>query len=440
MRKKPKFSLSVPQLLTLIYLVIIIIGTSLLLLPVARTQSLSLLDALFTATSAITVTGLVVVDTGHAFTMFGQLVILTMIQLGGLGIMSFAVFIYILLGRKIGLKERMLIQQSINQSQFGGIIFIASRLLIYSLLCEFLGAFFLAFRWIPELGWGQGSYAAIFHSISAFNNAGFSIWSDSLSKYVADPVVNIVITLLFIIGGLGFTVLLDLWNKKTLRQLTLQTKLMLIGTFTINIIAVFLFFILEYSNPGTIGKLSLGGKLWASYFQGVVPRTAGFNTIDIGSLHHSTLFFMFILMFVGAGSGSTGGGIKLTTFLAIVLSVITFLRGKSDVVIFKRTIPQSQIIKSLAVAVLAFSLIFAAVFILDMTEKAPLIEILFETISAFGTVGLSMGLTAHLTVIGRIVIMIVMFIGKLGPLTLAFSFVKKNDAPIRYPDENILTG
>ncbi|GGH81062.1 trk system potassium uptake protein TrkH [Pullulanibacillus pueri] len=440
MKRLLRINWNAPQLLTCIYCFIIAVGSCLLMLPFATTKGISFLDTLFTATSAITVTGLIVVDTGHAFTLFGQMIILILIQLGGLGIMSFAVFIYILLGRKIGLKERILIQQSINQSHFGGIIFVARRLLVYSLMCEFVGALFLACRWIPELGWAKGIYAAIFHSISAFNNAGFSTWSDSLSQYVADPIINFVISALFIIGGLGFTVLLDIWNKKTFRSLTLQTKLMIYGTLLLNFIAVFAVFILEYSNPHTLGHLSLPGKLWASYFQGVVPRTAGFNTIDIGNLHSSTLFLMCILMFIGAGSGSTGGGIKLTTFIAMVLCVVTFLRGKSDVVIFNRTIPQSQIIRSLSVAFLASSLIFTAVFVLIITEKAPLIEILFEAISAFGTVGMSMGLTASLTCIGKIVIMIVMFIGKLGPLTLAFSFIKKNEALIRHPEEDILTG
>lgn len=435
-------NLSPPQIITLVYLVIILLGAILLRLPVATApgHSIHFLDALFTSTSAMTVTGLVVVDTGTAFTYFGQVVILLLIQTGGLGIMTFAIFIFMLLGRKIGLKQRILMQQSINQTELGGIIYLARRLLMYSLIIEFVGALFLALRWGPSMGWGIGIYNAVFHSVSAFNNAGFSTWSDSLSKYVGDPTVNLVITLLYIIGGLGFTVLIDLWTKKHFRDLSLQTKLMVVGTIAINIIAVIAVFSLEYNNPGTLGKLDLPQKLWASYFQGTVPRTAGFNTIDIGSMKHSTIFFMFILMFVGAGSGSTGGGIKLTTFIAMVLCVIGFLRGKSDIVVFKRTIPQTIVIRSLVVSFLAATLIFVAVFILDITQNAPFIEILFETISAFGTVGLSMGLTSHLTTIGRIVIIFVMFAGKIGPLTLAISFARQDDPPIKYPKENILAG
>ncbi|WEG12086.1 TrkH family potassium uptake protein [Pullulanibacillus sp. KACC 23026] len=433
-------NLSPPQIITSVYFLIILIGALLLMLPFSTTHGISFLNALFTSTSAMTVTGLAVVDTGEAFTYFGQIVILLLIQTGGLGIMVFAVFIFILLGRKIGLKQRILMQQSINQTELGGIIYLARRLLTYSLIIESIGAFFLALRWGPTMGWGNGIYNAIFHSISAFNNAGFSTWSDNLTKFVGDPTVNIVISLLYIIGGLGFTVLIDLWTKKRFKDLSLQTKLMLIGTLVINVISVLLIFIMEYHNPNTLGKLTLPEKIWAAYFQGTVPRTAGFNTIDIGSMHPSSLFLMCLLMFVGSGSGSTGGGIKLTTFIAILLCVLSFLRGKSEIVVFKRSIPPSIVIRSLVVSFLAFLLIFVAVFILNITEKAPFIEILYETISAFGTVGLTMGLTSHLSWIGRIVIILVMFVGKIGPLTLAISFAKQNDAPIRYPKENILTG
>jgi len=437
---KRKFRLNPPQILTIGYFFLFFIGGALLKLPIATTNGITWLNAWFEATSAMTVTGLGVVDTGQTFTLFGQIVLLALIQIGGLGIMTFTVFIFILLGRKIGLKERILTQESLNQSELGGIIYLARHLFVYSSITELIGALFLTIRWGPEMGWGHASYAAIFHAISAFNNAGFSIWGSSLTKYVGDPTVNIVITGLFIIGGLGFTVLIDIWKKKHFRELTLQSKLMIIGTVVINVVAVLVFFILEYTNPGTLGKLSLSDKLWASYFQGVVPRTAGFNTVDIGALHTSTAVFIMLLMFVGAGSGSTGGGIKLTTFIAMMLTVIMFLKGKSEMVVMKRTIPQTIIIRSLVVTFLASTLIFVAVFILTLTEKASLIQLLFETVSAFGTVGLSMNFTPHLSLIGRIVIICVMFIGKIGPLTLAFSFAKHNEAMIRYPKENILTG
>lgn len=433
-------NLSPSQVITIGYLLIMVVGALLLMLPISTTHGINFIDALFESTSAVTVTGLGVVDTGTTFTYFGQIILLLEIQTGGLGIMTFGIFIFMVLGRKIGLRQRILMQESINQTDVGGIIKLARRLLAYSLIIEFIAALFLSIRWGPELGWGRGIYAAVFHSVSAFNNAGFSIWSDNLTKYVGDPTVNLVISLLYIIGGLGFSVLVDLWTKKHFKELSLHTKLMIIGTIAINIISFIGVFCLEYSNRGTLGKLNLPQKLWAAYFQGTVTRTAGFNTIDITQIRHSTAFLMDILMFVGAGSGSTGGGIKLTTFITIILCVIAYLKGKTEVVVLKRTIPMQTVIRSLVVSFLAFSLILIVVFILDLTQHADLSVIIFETTSAFGTVGLSMGLTPHLTVLGRLLITFVMFTGKIGPLTLAVSFSKQDDSPIRYPKENILTG
>jgi trk system potassium uptake protein len=428
------------QLLILVFSIFIILGTLLLKLPFSTTHSISWVDAFFTATSAMTVTGLVVMDTAETYTLFGEIVIMSLIQLGGLGIMSFALLIFMMLGKKIGLKERLLIQQALNQTSLGGIVKLVKNLFIFSFFIEFIAMVFLAFRWVPEFGWGKGIYYSIFHAISAFNNAGFALWPDGLMRYAGDPIINIGITFLFIIGGIGFSVLSDLWYKKSFRKLSLHSKLMIVGTLIINLFAMFFIFVLEYSNPNTLAPLSTGDKIWASYFQAVTPRTAGFNTIDIGSLNESTISLFLLLMFVGAGSASTGGGIKLTTFVVIILSVITFLKGKRELVVGRRSIADSFIFKSLAISTISLVFVFAAVFILNITENAPFLMILFEVISAFGTVGLSMGLTGDLSVIGKIVIIIVMFAGKLGPLTLAFSLARPEKAKIRYPNEDILTG
>ncbi|WLD92651.1 TrkH family potassium uptake protein [Alkalihalobacillus sp. AL-G] len=431
---------SPPQILSLMFLSFIILGTCLLKLPISTTEGITWLDAFFTATSAMTVTGLIVVDTGQAFSLTGEIIILSLIQIGGLGIMTFAVLIFILLGKKIGIKERLLVQQALNQTNIGGVVYLIKRLFYFSIVIESIAALLLFLYWLPGMGWRQGLYSAIFHSVSAFNNAGFSIYSDSLMGFVGDPIVNMIISFLFILGGIGFTVIFDLIKSKNFRDLSLHTKLMVIGTIVTNFIAMFLVFILEYSNPETLGKLSFFDKVWAAYFQGVVPRTAGFNSIDIGSMDEATLFLMMLLMFVGAGSASTGGGIKLTTFLAMVLSVLTFLKGKEDVMIFRKTITDRIVVRSLAIAIIGISVIFLGVFILDITENAPFIMILFETISAFGTVGLSMGLTGDLTWIGKLVIICVMFVGKIGPLTLAFAFAYPEKSKLRYPKEDILTG
>lgn len=441
MKLKKHLKLSPYQLLIFIFVFFIAVGTLLLKLPIATTQSISWIDALFTATSAMTVTGLIVVDTPVVFTVFGQVVIVSLIQLGGLGLMSFAILIYMMLGRKIGLKERIVIQQSLNQTSIGGVIKLVKYLFIFSILIEFIGLLILAIKWTPEYGWGKGLYFSFFHSISAFNNAGFALWSDNLMRYVGDPIVNIGITLLFIFGGIGFTVLVDIWQTKSFKKLTLHSKMMIIGTFVINVLAMFLVFVLEYHNPKTLaGLASLSDKLWASYFQGVVPRTAGFNTLDIASLDDSTAFLMVILMFIGAGSASTGGGIKLTTFLVIVFGALSFLKGKQDVVIRKRTLPGTIVLKALAISSMSLLVVIVAVFILCISEDAPFLVSLFEVVSAFGTVGMSMGLTYSLSFVGKIVIIFMMFFGNFGPLTLAFSLATRKVDKVRYPKEDILTG
>ncbi|MGE7603563.1 TrkH family potassium uptake protein [Peribacillus sp. NPDC097675] len=429
------------QLLVLVFLFFIILGTILLKLPFSTTTFVSWTDALFTSTSAMTVTGLAVVDTGTAYTTFGQLVILMLIQVGGLGIMSFAVLIFMVLGKKIGFKGRLIIQQALNQTALGGVIKLVKNLFLYSFTIEIIAMLILAIRWVPEYGWGKGMYYSFFHSISAFNNAGFSIWSDNLMGYVGDPIVNLAISFLFILGGIGFTVLYDIWDKRSFKKLSLHSKLMLVGTFVLNVLAMLVVFSMEYHNPNTFGTMSsLGDKLWASYFQAVTTRTAGFNTLDIGNLHEATITFMLLLMFVGAGSASTGGGIKLTTFLVIILSVLTFLSDKRQITIGNRAIKETVIVRSLAITTISILFIFLSTFILNITEPEPFLKILFEVISAFGTVGLSMGITADLSDLGKIIIVFIMFLGKLGPLTLAFSLAKPNQEIIRYPSEDILTG
>ncbi|UXH43484.1 TrkH family potassium uptake protein [Rossellomorea vietnamensis] len=439
--KQKVIRLSPPQLLVVTFLFFIILGMGLLKLPFATTEQISWLDALFTTTSAMTVTGLAVVDTGGAFTLFGEVVVMSLIQIGGLGIMSFAVLIFMMLGKKIGFKERLLLQQALNQTSVGGVIKLVKYLFIFSFIVEGFAVLLLATEWVPEFGWKRGLYVSIFHSISAFNNAGFSLFSDSLMGYVGSPIINLTISFLFILGGIGFTVLVDLWKSKTIRQLSLHTKIMVIGTFLINVIAFMMIFVLEFNNPNTLAQLSLSDKIFASYFQAVTPRTAGFNSLDYGNMERSTLLFTILLMFIGAGSASTGGGIKLTTFVVISLSMIAFLKEKKEIRIFRRTIDQAHIFKALALSMISVLLVFTALFFLEMTEHdASFLSLVFEVVSAFGTVGLSMGITGSLSAIGKWIIIVVMFAGKLGPLTLAFSLSRPDKEKIRYPKEDILTG
>ncbi|UZW67987.1 TrkH family potassium uptake protein [Priestia flexa] len=419
----------------------IIIGALLLMLPFSTTEPISWIDALFTSTSAMTVTGLAVVDTGTRFTVFGQTIIMLLIQVGGLGIMSFAVLIFIMLGKKIGFKERMMVQQALNQTNIGGVILLVKRLFIFSFVIELIALIFLAIRWVPEFGWEKGLFFSLFHSISAFNNAGFVPLSDSLVQYAGDPLINITISLLFIIGGIGFTVLADLWEKKSYKKLSLHSKLMIIGTFIINTVAMLFIFFLEYGNAKTLGSLSLGDKMWTSYFQAVSTRTAGFNSIDIANLTDSTAFLMIILMFIGAGSASTGGGIKLTTFIVITFAVLSFIRGREDIVLLKRRLSTVYVVKALAISMIAIMFVFFATFAINITEpNTPFLKLMFEVVSAFGTVGLSMGVTPELSYVGRVIIIFIMFLGKIGPLTLAFSLAKPKREKIRYPNEDVLIG
>jgi trk system potassium uptake protein TrkH len=435
-----KRQLNPPQILILGFAAIITLGAVLLKLPIATTEPITWLDAFFTATSATTVTGLIVVDTPKVFTDFGEIVIMILIQVGGLGIMTFAILIFLIMGKKISFKQRLVLQNALNQGTFGGIVKLVKQVLIFALTIEGVVAFLLAIYWGPKIGWGKAVYFSIFHAISAFNNAGFSLWSDNLSDWVGDPVVNLLISLLIIVGGLGFTVLVNLWTARRVRDLTLHTKFMLIGTLLINAFAFVMIFALEYNNPHTLGHLSLGGKMWGAYFQGVTTRTAGFNTVDIGDLREASLFLMILLMFIGAGSTSTGGGIKVTTFIALLLSVVKILQGKQDSVAFGRTIKDSIFMKAFALVVASLTFIFIAIFILSLTEDAPFIKVAFEVVSAFGTVGLSTGITGHLSTIGQIVIICMMFIGKLGPLTLVFSLGTPEVKKIRYPEGRMFIG
>ncbi|MDH2879144.1 TrkH family potassium uptake protein [Bacillus cytotoxicus] len=438
--KQINMKMSPPRVLILSFIMLSIAGTCLLKLPVSTTTSISWLDALFTTVSACTVTGLGVVDTGKIFTTFGQCVILFLIQVGGLGIMSFAVFIAIMLGRKIGLQNRILLQQALNQTNIGGVIGLVKSLFIFSFTVECIAALFLSFEWIPKYGIKKGVYYSLFHSISAFNNAGFSIWSDNLMSQSHSILVNIVISTLIILGGMGFTVIVDIKRKKSFKTLTLHSKLMLSSTLIINIIATLLIFIFEFHNSISMKGFTPFEETLAAYFQAISTRTAGFNTVDIAQLSTPSLLLMMLLMFIGAGSASTGGGIKLTTFLIMLFGVFKFLQEQDDIVIFKKSIKDTLIVKSLTITVISISFIFFSILILSITEQTPLFMSAFEVFSAFGTVGLSMGLTPQLTVIGKFIIIFMMFFGKMGPLTLAFSFARKKQKKIKYPNEDLLTG
>lgn len=442
--KKLNITLDPPKILVLGFAMLILLGTFLLTLPIATEDGngLSFINALFTATSATCVTGLVVVDTADTFSMFGELVIITLIQIGGLGFMSFATFFFFLLGKKISLKERLLLKESLNNLTIEGIVKFVRRILIFTAVIESVGGIILAIRFSFDMSIGKAVYYGFFHAISMFNNAGFDLMGGfrSLTPYVDDPTVVLTVCSLITLGGLGFIVMNELYEYRDTHRLSMHAKVVLFTTIILTCGATIFIFFLEYKN--TLAPLSIAGKGLGALFQAVTPRTAGANTLPIGDLTQSTLFLTIIFMFIGAGPGSTAGGIKITTFVVLIASVWSQIRGKEDVVLFKRRIVMETILKALTVTVSGLFLVIIMTMLLSITEKDfDFLMYLFEATSAFGTVGLSMGLTPELSPIGKLLIIFTMFAGRLGPLTVGFAIAmrRKPDA-FRHPRGKIMIG
>ena len=432
------------QILVLGFATLIFVGALLLMTPQASAtgQSLSFIDALFTATSAVCVTGLVVVDTGTYFSLFGQLVIIFLIQAGGLGIVTMATLMALLMRRKINLRERLIMQEALNHMTVSGVVRMTQYIILVTLLIEFIGGTILAIRWYPELG-AQGIYFGYWHAVSSFCNAGFDLFGNfgSVTRYVEDITVNLTISSLIILGGIGFTVIFDVWDNRRWKKFSLHTKLALVTTGFLLLFGTVVIFLLEINNPNTLQPLSMQGKLLGSYFQSVSTRTAGYNTVDIGQLHDATVFFMVILMFIGASPTSTGGGIKTTTFGVIIAAVWALITGKHDAELFKRRISQPLIYKAFSVILIAATLVIFVTMMMSITEKASFLQILFEVVSAFGTVGLTTGITPTLTEQGKIWIMLTMFAGRVGPVTLALALaLRTKKGKVQYPEGKIIIG
>lgn len=433
--------LTPPQALLLSFIGLSLAGAVLLKLPQASMAPTSWMQALFTAVSAATITGLTVVDVGSHYTLFGQWVLLGLIQLGGLGLLTFGVLIIHLSSGRLTLRNRAALRDSFNQSGRIDMQNLMRALGSFIVLSELLGTALLATQWVPQMGWSRGLYYSFFHAVSAFNNAGFALAPNSLGAYVGNPVINIVISALFISGGIGFAVIADMRGKKRFRDYALHTKLMLVGTVVINLVAMLALFVLEHGNPDTLGALhGLGTQLWASWFQGVAPRSSGFTTMETAKLMPATAFFIMVLMFIGAGSGSTGGGIKLTTFIILLVATHSFLRQQKNPVLFGRSIEPGMALRALAITVIALLCVVVAIFVLMLTENGDFLDLAFEAISAASTTGLSRGITPTLSVSGQWVVMTLMLIGRVGPLTLAFTLAHPRGAQIEYPAGRINIG
>lgn len=432
---------------------LILLGTFLLTLPLSSTdEPLSVIDALFTSTSASCVTGLSVIDIGKHLSRFGQLTVLVLIQAGGLGIMTISTIFLLMAGKQLSLTEQIVIRDTFTQSGERSLNTILKDIVLFTVFIEAGGALLLFIRFLPARSTGEAAYLAVFHSISAFCNAGFSIFPTSLVNYAGDGVVNVVVIFLIVSGGIGFLVLSELKrsfpvNRRTWSRLSLHTKLMLSSTALLLFFSAMIIAAMEWHN--TLASLSVPERIMAAFFQAATTRTAGFNTIAIGGMANETLFFFILLMFIGAGPGSCAGGIKITTLATVTLLALSRLLGYSRPQIFHRTISEESAEKAVGIAMLSGFIVVLGTMLLLITElgdvshldsRGNFLEILFETISAFGTVGLSTGITETLSSLGKLIITSIMFMGRLGPMVIVVA-ISRNIAKNHYhATENIMIG
>ena len=438
------------SILALGFLAVILLGTVLLTLPAASRsgKGIGLFDSLFTATSAVCVTGLVAVDTGTTFSVFGQIVLLVLIQVGGLGFMVFATMIMVALGRKISIRGRMLIRESMNGASLSDLGRLTWLYLLLALAIETVGTVFLSIRLVPLLGWKHGIWMALFHSVSAFCNAGFDLFGNyaSLTAFSGDPLVLLTVAVLIILGGLGFAVILEtLRNRQGFRSLTLHTRIVLLTTLGLVLTGTVFYWLAERSNAETLAGFGEGEKILNAFFQSVTMRTAGFNSFDLSRFRDGSKLFSSVLMMIGASPASTGGGIKTTTFAALVLLMLSVVRGENEVNVARRRLSTDIARRALAVAVLFLTTLVTGTLIISFIENGrfPLADILFEASSAMGTVGVSAIGTPNLHPASRAVLLPMMFLGRVGPLTLAFAVAKRQGrikTLSKHPEERIMIG
>jgi len=432
---------------------LISIGTILLMLPVASTdEHIGFVNALFTSTSAVCVTGLIVVDTGSAFSLFGQAVILILIQSGGLGIMTMSTLFLMLAGRRPGLTGQIVVQDTFTHSRERRISDVLKDVILFTCAVEGIGMVILFFCFLPGNGGPRSLYLSVFHSISAFCNAGFSVFPDSFISYRGNWVLNLAVCFLIVAGGIGFPVLFELkrkfsFQRGALSRFSLHSKLVLSTSAVLVITGMLLILGMEWKN--TLEPLSIPGRFMGALFQSITARTAGFNTVSIGNMTSESLFFIMLLMFIGASPGSCGGGVKTTSFATVVMLGVSRFRGHARPQLFKRSISEAGIGKSVSVIMLSAMVICIGVMLLLMTEignvsqpesRGKFLELLFEAVSAFGTVGLSTGITPELTVMGKVILSGIMFVGRLGPLVVGVALSRDTVFQYYYAEENIMVG
>jgi len=452
-----KIRLQPAQLIVLSFLSVIVLGAILLSLPISTTDSTSpgLVTSLFTATSATCVTGLIVKDTGTYFSQFGKIVILCLIQAGGLGIMTFSTMFAILLGRKLSVSQNITVRSTMGQNWVEGLRGIILYIIIFTFSIEALGAAALYARWSSTMGWGTlfTLKRAVFHAVSAFCNAGFSLFSTSIMAFRSDWVVMLIFSLLIVIGGMGFLVFMDIpklkfWRKDRAlipSRISLQTKIVLIVTVVLILAGALGVYLFEGNYA--LKEMPAAEKAWSCVFTSITPRTAGFNVLPTSHLRPVTLFMLIMLMFVGASPGSTGGGIKTVTLGIIIAGFISMLFNRDRITLFRRTIPRQTYRRAAVIVFLGLLIVVTATFLLSATENMAarsshyFLSLLFESTSAFGTVGLSTGITPDLTDLGKLILVVTMFVGRVGPLTVALAIaMRKEKITYRYPEGRLMVG
>jgi trk system potassium uptake protein TrkH len=435
------------QVLAISFMGAILLGTALLILPFStHSEHLSLVDALFTSTSAICVTGLIVQDTAAYFTPFGQTIILILFQMGGLGIMTFSTLILLVAGRKISIKDKIILQKGYHHTSAVNVKSLIRTIFLYTIAIESAGTLLLFLCWHKKFPGLKCVFHSLFHAVSAFCNAGFSLFNNSFASYRGDLWINLTVILLIVLGGLGFLVLSEgvHFFPRMLRRQKIKTSLhsKMVGTVTLLLVvfSLALFLLIEWNN--SLEGFSVKEKILSSLFQVITPRTAGFNTMDLNTIGFSTVFLLILLMFIGASPGSTGGGIKTNTFGVIFAFMKSKIAGRESVSLFYRTLPLELIMRAFTLVTLSIGLIFLSSFALFLTQSGmSMREIFFEVFSAFGTVGLSLGITPRLTEVGKVVIIVTMFIGRIGPLTLLYAFSReKAFGKYEYVEENVMIG
>ena len=434
-------NLSPPSLLALGFLSFILIGTSLLKLPISHHGELSWIQALFTSTSAVTITGLSVVNVGEAYTTFGKVIIMMLLQCGGLGFMTFAILAALSLSSNVRLRQQMMAQETIGQTSLTKVSVTIKGVLIYSLFFEAMGTIILTIAWMQEYDFVHAFFYAAFYSISAFNNGGFSLFPNSLMSFSGQYFITFTISMLYIIGGIGFVVLMDIKRNGRWKQLSPNSKLILSTIAGLNLTAFILIWILEAHNPLTLANMSFGDQAVNAWFHATVPRSSGFNSLDVSSMTNASTLVTMMLMFIGGGSLSTAGGIKVGTFIIVILSVITFLRRTEELRLFNHSVSKNTSFKALAVVSITAILIFIGMFSLLLLEPDKnFLDLLFEAVSAACTVGLSRGVTEQLQPSSLMVLICLMFAGRLGPLTLAYLIATPQKSHLKHPPADIQIG